>query len=947
MANRKPESGRGLEDILYGTPQLPGVRTPDGRTVTELHRGRMDDRRHHGETTALQRQTVQALQDLHGGRTVVSREDYLAKEHQTQEILRGTAQGLWGIRQNQEDLLRENQALTAITGRGFSELGQGIDQVREGVAQMAESIEVGIQTLHGPGYPEDSVKDMMIRRQNFFEVLGAYQNGLLTPKARRDFEEVVNERLAPTQACDEIENLLAREVSDPNIKNEIRALLRVLDRPMDLVGNNSGQAFVDLAKLEAIAEFLKSETLFACIQRVRGFIDLAGDAKVSPPSEELMVDLANNGLTTPEIQHQIKRYHREARVGGSQVDMNYNLLEVLEQGDYAGRQRETGIAQRGRLVQLAEAGMRFQEERLEQGDQQITLEGLQLDVMGRHSQQHDLLIGQGKTAIEQRDTTNLRLDEGNRQRGRLVELGAAQVGLGIQQIRQRAEANNHLARLEEMGEVRARQGEALVRIGADQLEVGRQGLRHLVEGNQHLARLEALGEMGNRSLVRVAEGVGELVEEGRISNRHLELITDSLVDANDHLVNLEELGGQFIEVVQYGLGEVTETLRRGFIMQLDALGEIAGEIALSRVMMLEGLRDVERTVVKVGNALLGGISYNGQLLEKLVDLEVNSFGNRARQRAQQGVVALRRAETPEEFKEARKIFERGIDEDWTFMTGQYGLAVAAEGMEDRPEAKRRYQIVGKNAPEEQRALAADAWKNLARIKQSEGDLPNAIKALRRAIERDSASGNQWLLVRALAMAGLATEAAQLMVEVIKLRPAYVLDLGLDSAFEAMPLGSIYFKLWEERIIREGSLVSYLLNELIKLGDEEGALGIFERLLRNRPESILKNRILDLPFFPQIRGKVREIIENLIKEKPETFAAKTWYIIAFIALRENLSDAGVATLFKLGLSKDFDFFKRNKMGIRATLNSIDPMNRQELVERVCNMDPTLQWLKSNK
>ncbi len=87
MAKDNPTDGRLIESILYGTPVYGHITTPDGRVLTEVHRGRLDDARRHEQTKALLGEMVTELKQVHGGQSNVTRDAFLSRSTEVAQAL--------------------------------------------------------------------------------------------------------------------------------------------------------------------------------------------------------------------------------------------------------------------------------------------------------------------------------------------------------------------------------------------------------------------------------------------------------------------------------------------------------------------------------------------------------------------------------------------------------------------------------------------------------------------------------------------------------------------------------------------------------------------------------------------------------------------------------------------------------------------------------------------
>lgn len=889
MAERNPNAGRILENVLYGTPVYPGSTTPDGRIVGEIHRGRLATDRQQEQVTALQRQTVDALRQLHGGKSVVSREAYLATESQTQGILRDAASQMAGIQFGQRELLDEARLLNDVAVQGFGYVGHALGEVREGVHEVATAVESGTRTLHGPSLPTEGIETFMGRRRVFFEILGAQQKGLLSPTAERDLRDWTDTRFGSAEAGAAVEGFLQAGMGEGHdaLIQEIRRRSGVLMHPSELLMPDAAVARENLTVMERVAEHLPNDTFRTAVQNARALARLGEEARRSGISEEFLIDLTNNGLVSDGTQHEVKRRHREARRPGAGVDRAYHLMELLNQGDHARWQRDQGLQQGRHLARLAQAQWLAQA----------------------------ALVEQGGEAHGQRETLIYLADEQTVGIGELVELGE-------QGVAQR----------------RVLTGIASAHLAAD-IGIGR-------ETHRRLGALEEVGREGNTYLETVAGNTAALIEEGRVGNWHLGRISDSLVGANTHLVNLEALGERFIETMGEGFEEVATILRDGFAMEEAALAELTFEIALTRAEVVGRLESLEETVRAVGLDIQREIARTNALLAELIDLTAHPLRTRARERVQQGLATLRRARSEKNVATARRLFEAAVEDDTTVMEGHYGVAATAELAGDYDAAGEHYGLVGTESPAELSRLAVAGWQGYAKVQEERGDLPAGIKGLRNALEREGetpTSATLWMLARALALSGLNEEATEILLALVNEEPDYLYQPRREAAFDAFPLGNFYRQVLTVQI-RDVGIRIYLVREFLRLGEEEEAMKIIHVFFEYNPGALLHSGMLESILIQGVRDTLETYVEALAQQE-RPFSAEAWYAIAFIALRLNLAAAKIFEIFKKGLAEDMDFYSNEGRGIAERLRGIDAAQFKRLREIAISCDPNLNWIEN--
>lgn len=905
MAPLDLDTQRLLESALYGTPTYHGIRTPDGRIVTELNRLRLDEDKRHGQMTRIQGELVENLRRSNHGSTTITRSDFDSRSAELLPAFREAASRIQDLNHTQAALLNESRALERITSQGFNavegqligvrsdlrEVSGDIVQmdahvtgaIQQGTAQVTDAVHQGTRTLHGPSFPAESLTTLVNRGQLFFDALGVYSKGYLTPAAAREVEQLVNQRLGAPMAKAALKVFIDQKVEESvakmreeepdedearwtRLKRDMKKtgyeLGSIIDNPSQLIGRSSKEAREKLAALQQISRVCPDAALHSFIRESYGLISLfqkAGGARIPT---EFLLDLTNSGLVSDSLQHQVKRENRGARLEGTDVDRNYNLMELLDQGDYAAKQRD-------RLTEVTEDHLRVGEDHLRVSKASLGLEGVAVG-------QREDLKSQGVESITQRRNITL--------------LSGLQLLVGVA---------------------------SFVR------------------------------------LTDINKGVKSI--DGKLTQ-----VVSNLAETNDHLVNLERIGVGFIDAVNYGFKSVNDTLVGGFNLVTEGLDELAAELAISRAVTSSHLQRVEDTIRVVGIGIVSEIAYTNQLLERLVALQEESLRNVAQQRLKVGLLLLKTAETPDDFMRAVDTFKKGIAEDESLVENQFGLAVASEHLEDSKEARVWYRETGRLAPDEKKDLAVAAWVNFSRLEEMDGNFPSAIAGLRSALERDPKNVDvRFGLARLLALSGLEDEAEEIILQLVEENVQFLFRLKLDRAFSPDLLARVYTKVWDQSGVNKRGLkvVSFLLEELAFLGEKEKAICIFKHLMKGGPRLVLQQHILSASSFPALVEPIAECIKTIIADQADCYSAEDWYAIALIAsrihqhypqelVRLNLSDQDVLQCFRRGLGHDAPYLRGNKASVSATLEKIDKGHLLEFIKLICSVDPGLSWLSNN-
>lgn len=871
MSDRDLNTQRLFESALYGTPSYHGVRTPDGRILSELHGLRQDEDSRHDQMARIQGDLVETLRSANRGSSTLSRSDFDSRSAELLPAFREAAGRIQSLNQTQAELLRESHVLGRITSAGFTAVEEGLSGVRadlRGVSgdivrmddHVTGAIQEGTRTLHGPDLPQESLSTLVARSQSFFDALSAYSKGILNREAQRELRNLVDQRLRSQRAKaalrtyvdqkaeETVKNLREDDPDDDNrkwhsVKNDLRRkgyeLGDVLDCPSYLIDSYmSPIAREHLSALDQISRKCPDPALRSFVQEAYGLLTMYRKAAQAPLPEAFLIDLTNSGLVADGVQHQVKQRSRTARQAGTDVDRNYNLMELLEQGDYAAGQRE-------RIAKVAEKQLA------------VSSEGLAID----------------RAAMGQRDE--------------LIQTGNRQVLLGLARVMQEEEA----------------------------AEINREVLEHLASIDRKVSR--------------------------RSSN--VDRIIENLTEANDHLVNLELLGEEFIEVMEFGFKTVNRTLVRGFSAVVQGLDQVAGEIALSRAVVVAQLKRIDRTIEISTTRIVKEVAYGNQQLEKLVALQEGSLLNLAQQRLKQGQVFLRGARTSDDFREAAEIFQKGIAEDPSFLENQFGLAVAMEGCEDLEEAKKRYRNVGRLADETRKEMSIEAWRRLSFLQEKEGDLPAAIDSMREALTKDPGSPTLRLaLAKLLALAGIEEEAAGLLLSLIDENIETLFTLKLNPAFSDNLRSRVYkMHLARAGISRGGSNVAlFLFDEFIVLGDKEESERLFEYLLRFSPRLLLKSELLEKLSTFELD------LKNALLGGNSARSSEDWYASSLIAYRLGTADAEAVDLFQKALLNDLAFIRGSRDSVKQFVSQLAGRYSSDFIFFLTNIDPTLTWLNQD-
>lgn len=359
MAREKDnQTGRFIEGLIYDTPTYYLSRTPDGRIVSELSKGRKEADARHRDLMVAQGRVATGLQGVQAElRGVGSCEAPLPRHDPLLQVAEG-------IQRGQEDLIYEARVLNAVTVQGFSELGRRIDSVGDAVRDVGEGVHrvdaniSGLRTdvahhareAQGPRHRQANLFELIDGRDELIQILAAYQRGQLNTQGMRELENLIRMKLASSAARIHVEQVL-REVASDRVKAEATRRTRVLNNPEGLINTTTrDESIRSMRFVEGIAKEYPNQALTDFVLSLYALLNMFEEAGRAPVSNELLVELVNNRLATDAVSFEAKRTNRDARTEGSAVDRNFNLIEGLEQGDRMIEQGEE--ARQHRLAAL-------------------------------------------------------------------------------------------------------------------------------------------------------------------------------------------------------------------------------------------------------------------------------------------------------------------------------------------------------------------------------------------------------------------------------------------------------------------------------------------------------------------------------------------------------------------------------------------------------------------
>ena len=399
--------GRFTEKFFHDTPLRPFSDSPDGRTVIELHDRDKKASRFEERSLALQGDTLKALTQLHGGSTV-SREDFLQNQQESHNLMRGLGHGIGELWREQASTTDAVEVLNQITMQASDRAHGDVVTLKESVDGVESAVSSGTREIHGPRDPQLDISFFTSSPQDFFEALSAYKKGMLTSDAGYELKKIIDEKLSPRTLRRQVHALLESMPLSQRISTNLATNL--IDYP-SLFIENPHEYTQDLEALSALADQHGISELRNFVKNMKGLLALSKNAQNTPLRKNTLVQYTNEGLLTSHMQHVVKEQYREARTGGSLVDINYSMLDLLGQEDVAvdqrdklARQGETRIQQGDKLINQGDVAIQQREELAGQGYVRIRQGNVLIQQGDVATRQRNILTGQGDMRIQQGDT---------------------------------------------------------------------------------------------------------------------------------------------------------------------------------------------------------------------------------------------------------------------------------------------------------------------------------------------------------------------------------------------------------------------------------------------------------------------------------------------------------------------------------------------------------------
>ncbi|MBI5185522.1 MAG: hypothetical protein HZA01_07330 [Nitrospinae bacterium] len=296
----------------------------------------------------LQYDAVKALERLHNNQPTVSLEDFLRTQGESLSVLHNLAGGLGELYREQRNTTDALDILGQVSQQGFMQMHKDLSGIGEEVRDAGQAVRDGFDQIQGPRPPKLSIRAYAESPTGLLGALSAYAKGVLSSDADRDLLEMINDRLGSRSKRDSIMESLAGYLQQKGLSGDewqkeyfkIHNAVDLIQYPGWLVEDDHANALERLSALSGYAAKHDIPALNSFLKKAHGLLALKSKSRQTPLAENQLIKYSNDGLLTSGMQHHVKKHHREAREGGTLVDLNYNLLETLRQGDTAIRQRD-------------------------------------------------------------------------------------------------------------------------------------------------------------------------------------------------------------------------------------------------------------------------------------------------------------------------------------------------------------------------------------------------------------------------------------------------------------------------------------------------------------------------------------------------------------------------------------------------------------------------------
>jgi tetratricopeptide (TPR) repeat protein len=471
------------------------------------------------------------------------------------------------------------------------------------------------------------------------------------------------------------------------------------------------------------------------------------------------------------------------------------------------------------------------------------------------------------------------------------------------------------------------------------------GVQHSVKRQHREARLSGTLVDLNYNALEALEQGDIAIQQRNAANYFLENIVGGIAESNSHLVNLEYLVRDVTSALEQGFSGVISTLEYGFNAVACGLENVASEIALTRAEIVMELNHIEQTIINVGSGIHRDLKQANTLLAKLIWLQENSHTNEARQFLEDGIKILRSATTRRGVEQAFKVFEKGTESQGSSAANHFGAGIAAELLGDTPEAQERYRMAADFSTDNPE-LASGSLENLARIAYQAGNLPETLRLINQAVEKDPENLTaRYSQARYLALSGDAETALEALKQLIKKEESYLARFRIDSAFAALPLDGVHellSGLYENKSPRRPILLMHMMWDFLLLQDEEKFFAVLSDLLKFSPLQLLKKKLWKHPLFGVFQTKIGKHLTTQVQANDFESCAQPPYSTTILLMRLGVNPADLIPVFTEELGSDAAYYEKNKEAARekilARLREIDPILAEQLLTALKELNP---------
>lgn len=358
------QKGRILENLAHGIPIVPFSDTPDGRIVHSLMKTREQDERHQRISRENQSTMVKGLASIYH-KNEVSHSELMDSRNQTNDLLYDSlntmrdqlvesyktnenlgilqkinATGFQGVIEGQQNIAKTIHRSTDIINESLHTIDTS---VRTGFANTQEVIKKTAKRAFGPELSRQEFNAVISTPDKLFDAISSYTKDILTFENKSQIDNLININLGSIDNKKQIEAFLLNETTKerykPEILNElhqkIKLSTKLIATPSDIIKYSPDKIMHEIKFLKDLSIKYPNKNLQTFISNAIELFELIVKARNTPVSPDSLINFTNNEFISENAQHLVKRQYREARIRGTQTDINYNLMEANAQRDIA------------------------------------------------------------------------------------------------------------------------------------------------------------------------------------------------------------------------------------------------------------------------------------------------------------------------------------------------------------------------------------------------------------------------------------------------------------------------------------------------------------------------------------------------------------------------------------------------------------------------------------